>query len=177
MITKTIRLHKDLIHAYIDNATFKRVDATMEERGQRSQSASASDIEDANDSFLINEFCDRRDAHIRSRLEFCLEPGDSAIGEITNDIDESPDYVYVLRLEDSFSDTQARNAMKKMEEYIKRGATLSWYINAGLEPNDSEDSLETLLSEMVSILRGQPWGRRPMQPFGPAMFNYNKKLF
>lgn len=175
MKTKTIKLKKDIIYNFVDNATYKFVDAALEDRGERMQGAVSSDSADRNDSELIKNFCDRRDANLRTRLKFCLVADTDFEDEMSNDLLDDVAYEYELCVEDDFTKDDLRSVLVRMDSYIKRGAVLSWMVAAGLQPNDSEEALELVLSEIISTLRGKPWGRRPMQPFGPAFFNYKSK--
>lgn len=175
MKTVTIKLKKNNIYSYVDNATYKFVDAAMDGEPERRQGAAASDSADRNDSTLIKQYCDRRDANLRSRLKFCLVDDMETPKVLTNDFLEDECYEFKFKLEDEFTKDELKSVLVRMDSYIKRGAMLSWMIGAGINPTDSEQALEIELSEIVSLLRGRPWGRRPMQPFGPAMFNYKSK--
>lgn len=179
MKTITISLKKKVIYDFVDASTYKRTDATLDQSSQRVQNAASSDQEDDNDSLLIKEYCDLRDARLRARLKFCIID-DSETENLVYDntpTTEEDEYTYKLRVEDEFNVNDLKSVGKRMDSYIKRGAIFSWYLGAGLEAVDSEKALEEVENDIVSILRGQAWGRRPMQPFGPAFFNYKKPVF
>lgn len=171
----TFLLHKDAIHEFVDHATYKLVDATLDKMSERSQNAVASDSSEGSDGFLITEYCDRRDSTLRKRLKFCLVDNDTTLVFDNTPEAEEPDYVYRCKVEDDFTGNDARSLCKKMDTYIKRGAIFDWYMNMGLQPTDTEAALVELEDEIGAILRGRPWGHRPMQPFGPAFWNFNKK--
>lgn len=175
MKTVTITLKRQNILDFVDASTYKRTDATLDQASDRAQNALSSDSEDRNDAYLIGEYCDRRDATLRARLKFCII-NDEEVLEYTND-ETVGDYVYKLKVDDSFTASDLRSIGKKMDEYIKRGAIFNWYLQAGLDPTDNDMSIQVLEDEIAYALRGQPWGHRPMQPFGPAMFNFYKKNF
>lgn len=174
-----IRLEKTPIFDYIDGATYKRVDAELPDRNTRTQDAVASDSEDTADAFLINEYCNRRDARLRARLKFCLidtsAPGDVLTFDNTDVA--SDEYQYFMQVDDSFTSNDVKSLGTLMDSYIKRGAILDWYRHMHLEPTDTEIEINELEDAIVSSLRGQAWGRRPPQPFGPACFNFYRKRF
>ena len=172
----TITLHKNVIYDYINAHSFKRVDAQMPDANVRSQNAVSSDTDEENDLFLISEYCDRRDAKIRQRLRFCLVDTCPNQTVFDNSLDTGAVYVYILRVQDDFSSNDLRSIGKLLDAYIKRGALCSWYLGAGVEPLDSEAAIDSLEEELVGTLRGRAWGHRPMQPFGPARWDfYGKK--
>lgn len=173
----TITLHKDVIYDYVNSHTYKRVDAQMDAASARSQNAVASDTQEENDLFLVSEYCDRRDAIIRQKLRFCLVDLHPEQVVFDNSMDTGDKYEYILRVDDNFSSNDLQSVGKLLDTYIKRGALYSWYLGAGLDPLDSEQTITDLESDITSALRGQPWGHRPMQPFGPACWNfYGKKI-
>lgn len=172
-----ITLHKNLIHDFVDAATFKLTDAHLDQNSERAQNAVSADTKEDNDGFLVNEYCDRRDAILRARLKYCLEETRSVVA-FDNSVDATEeDYEYNLNIDDTYTDDDLRSICKKMDTYIKRGAIFDWYLGAGIEPNDTALSIQELEDDIASSLRGRPWGRKPMQPFGPARFNYLKKDF
>lgn len=173
-----IEIFKNPIYDFIDEATNKRVDATMDQSSDRTQNAVSSDQEDNNDLHLLQEYCDRRDSTLRMKLRFCLS-SDTSEDELsfTNNYEDSISYIYNLAVDESINKGDIQVVGRKMEEYIKRGALLDWYIYENIEPTDSEMAIDNILDEIVNILRGRSWGRKPMQPFGPAgMFNYKEKI-
>lgn len=171
----TIILHKTLIHEFVDVSTFKRVDATQNQASERSQNALSSDVEEASDGILITEYCDRRDSELRRRLKFCISDIDEEVEFDNTPALEDRDYVYYLNVDNDFTNNDAKSVCKKMDTYIKRGAIFDWFIGAGLDAPDSETALNELLDDIVYTLRGRPWGKRPMQPFGPRFYNFYKK--
>lgn len=175
MKTITITLHKNVIYDYVNSHTFKRVDANLADATERTQNAVSSDTEEENDLFLVSEYCDRRDAIIRQRLRFCLVDTDPGRVVFDNSLDTGGEYEYVLNVQDNFSSNDLQSVGKLLDWYIKRGALFSWYAGAGVDPLDSEQTIADLENEIVGALRGQPWGRRPMQPFGPACWSYYAK--
>lgn len=176
MKTVTITLHKNVIYDYINSHSYKRVDAAMDGQTARTQNAVSSDTNEENDLFLISEYCDRRDALIRQKLRFCLVDLHPEDNVFDNSLDTGCKYEYVLNVQDDFSSNDLQSVGKLLDWYIKKGALRSWYLGAGVEPLDSEDSLDEIEDELINSLRGQPWGHRPMQPFGPARYDfYGKK--
>lgn len=168
-----IVLHKDHINFDIDNETYKRVDATLDQASDRSQNALSSDTEEDNDGALIARFRDRRDARLRKALAFCLKKNAIEDGMvIDNNPDSEKDYIYELSVEDDFTVDQLRGVSTLMHEYIVRGSIYDWYLHAGVNPTDSAETIEELEDTVASQLRGRPWGRLPMQPFDPRYYKY-----
>ena len=172
----TITLWKERIVAYVEAHTFKRVDSSLTTKPTREQGATSADREEATDIFLINEYCDRRDAILRERLKFCIVDKEEKL-EYDNCEDDECKYEYVLRVPADFSSSDLKSVGKNMDTYIKRGAAFDWYHGAGLDSGDDLASIDELADSLVSIARGKPWGYRPMQPFGPAFYDYNKRNF
>lgn len=169
----TIKLYKAIIDKKIDSMTGKRVDASLDQASDRSQNAVASDATERLDGRLITHYRDRRDAEIRKRLRFCLvkeETGDELC--IDNVSRATPAYIYRINVQDDFSMDDLSAMSNRMEDYIIRGALRDWYLGAGLPAMDDEDTLEELITDIASSLRGKSYGRRPMQPFGPAEYRY-----
>lgn len=174
--TAKITLLKVELDKSIDESTWKRVDATMGEASQRQQNAVMSDAQENNDGFLLEEYRDRWESRLRTRLKFCLVKRVAECLEFVNVQTYEPAYIFDLMVGDNFTVDDLRSIGKRMHEYIVRGATYDWYLRMGIEPTDNEQSIQQLEDDIVYALRGQAWGRRPMQPFGPAMFNYEKPI-
>lgn len=173
MKTAVITLFKAIIDKDIDSRTAKRVDASLDEASDRSQNAVASDATERLDGRLITRYRDLRDAQLRVRLRFCLVKEDTGTEmRVDNVVKITPAYIYRLRVGDDFSQDDLEALSTKMNDYIIRGTLRDWYLNAGLPPVDDEDSLDDLLTDIASSLRGKSYGRRPMQPFGPADYRY-----
>lgn len=170
----TIKINKQKIDKHIDAHTFKRADVTLDGASEQRQNAAASDHEETLDMAIITEFRDRRDARIRKALKKWLvveEPEELVFSNVP--MNTKPDYIYVLDLDDSFSAEDVRGLVATMDEYIEKGVLHDWYKYAGMDPVDTEEGLNEMLDDLLSAARGKSYGRRPMQPFGPAMFNYD----
>lgn len=170
-----IVLHKTRLFEKLESITWKRADASLAERTEREQSATTADTEaEKVDALLLDDYCNRRDARIRARLKFCLieETGD----EITfdNTIQSDPEFKYVLNLDDDITKSDVQAIGTLIEEYILRGASFDWYLHMGYDPLDSEIALKEIEDSVASVVRGKSWGARPLQPFGPALYDFNK---
>lgn len=174
----SIKIDKAPIRDYIDAVTYKRKEATMADANEGSKDALTSDSSDIADGYLIEEFSDRWDAELRTRLKFCLVDDESEENEdfVFNNMDTYEDsYVYNLKVDDTFTRNDLKSVGKKIDTFIKRGTAYSWYEHAGIEPADNPQSLMMLADDIVFVLRGQPWGKRPAQPFGPLMNDFYGK--
>lgn len=172
MRTAVITLYKAIIDKDIDSRTAKRVDASLDQASDRAQNAIASDATERLDGRLITRYRDLRDARLRERLRFCLVKDTNTELRSDNVVVAEPAYIYRLNVADDFSQDDLDILSTKMNDYITRGTLRDWYINAGLPPIDDEDTLENLETGIASMLRGKSYGRRPIQPFGPAAFDY-----
>ena len=172
MKTAVITLFKAIIDKDIDSRTAKRVDASLDQASDRSQNAVASDATERMDGRLITRYRDLRDAQLRARLRFCLVKDTNTELRADNVVRIDPAYIYRLNVGDDFSVDDLEALSTKMNDYIIRGTLHDWYLNAGLQPLDDDDTLDELLTDIASALRGKSYGRRPMQPFGPADFRY-----
>lgn len=163
----TIRLLKTKIDEDIDHRTFKRMEVSLQGTPEVSKDAAASDTEEDHDAVIVTRYRDYRDAKLRKRL----------VRYLTNEIPSSefadilrsprPEYVYTFSLPDD-TRTELMAALKDMmHEYIVRGTIYDWYKYAGLQPTDSEASLEDMENDILNSLRGKPVTTRPLQPFGP----------
>lgn len=163
----TIRLLKTKIDEDIDHRTFKRMEVSLQGTPEVSKDAAASDTEEDHDAVIVTRYRDYRDAKLRKRL----------VRYLTNEIPSSefadilrsprPEYVYTFSLPDD-TRTELMAALKDMmHEYIVRGTIYDWYKYAGLQPTDSEASLEEMENDLLFYLRGKPTTTRPLQPFGP----------
>ena len=167
-----ITIYKVLVDNDIDKRTFKRTDATLDQNSERSQNAVAADSKEELDGSLIARYRDTRDARIRQRLRFCLKKPDTEVLEYTNIIKTDPTYVYELTVGDDFTANDLQSIGTRIHDYLVRGTLYDWYLNAGLQPLDTDDSLEELEDSISSSLRGKSYGRKPMQPWGPATYRY-----
>lgn len=169
----TITLYKAIIDKDIDSRTGKRVDASLDQASDRSQNAIASDATERLDGRIITRYRDLRDAQLRSRLRFCLVKDTNTDLCVDNVVRIDPAYIYRLQVPDDFTQDDLYALSTKMNDYITRGALRDWYLNAGLPAIDDEDTLDALADDLASVLRGKSYGRRPLQPFGPAKFVYD----
>lgn len=177
MKTINIILHKDRLYKKIEAVTWKRADASLADRPEREQAATSADTDDESvDALLVEDYCLRRDARIRMRLKFCLE--DETGDEMTYDNDLAGDdaFAYRMKLDDSINKGDVQAIGTLLDEYIMRGATYDWYLRMGYEPTDSEASLQELEESLVCLVRGKAWGYKPLSPFGPAKYDYNKQF-
>lgn len=175
MKTINIILHKDKLYKKIESVTWKRADATLSERPEREQAATSADTDDeAVDAMLVEDYCLRRDARIRARLKFCLI--DETGSEMTYDNDLAGDdrFEYKLKLDDDVTKSDVQSIGTLLDEYVVRGATYDWYMRMGYQPTDSEQSLQELEDSLAYMVRGKAWGYKPLSPFGPAKYDYNK---
>lgn len=168
----TIKLYKAIIDKDIDSLTAKRVDASLDQASDRSQNAVASDATERLDGRIITRYRDLRDAKLRARLKFCLVKDTNTDLCSDNVVRATPAYIYRLNVNDDFTQDDLDVLSTKMHDYILRGAVRDWYLGAGLPVADDEDSLEELVTDIASSFRGKSYGRRPMQPFGPAEYRY-----
>lgn len=175
-ITVTLRLLKEKIDHRIDAYTDKRNDATpgyseVLEANERVANATSSDTSEDNDGFLITHYRDRRDAQIRKALRYCLVDEEIYDGMVIDSFGDSGKwYIYKLSLpkDGGYTTSDLASFANTMEDYIVRGTLYDWYLNVGLQPTDTAESLDSLLDDIASQFRGKPYGRRPLQPFGPA---------
>jgi hypothetical protein len=169
-----IIIYKAEVDHDIDAGTFKRTDAALDGSSDRQQNAVASDAAEDLDGSLIARYRDRRDARIRERLKYALKKDPNEVMEYRNILKADPAYVYELVVSDSVTADDIESAGTRIHEYIVRGTLYDWYLGAGLQPTDSADSLQALEDAIAASLRGRSWGHRPMQPFGPAFWEYDK---
>lgn len=175
-ITVTLRLLKEKIDHRIDAYTDKRNDATsgyseVLEANERVGNAVSSDTSEDNDGFIITVYRDRRDAQLRRALRYCLVEEEIYDGMVIDSFGDSGKwYIYKLSLpaDAKYTVSDLTAASNLMEDYIVRGTLYDWYLNVGMQPTDTPDSLDALLDDAASQFRGKPYGRRPLQPFGPA---------
>lgn len=163
----TIRLLKTKIDEDIDHRTFKRMEVSLQGTPEVSKDAAASDTEEDHDAVIVTRYRDYRDAKLRKRLVRYLTNGipSSEFADILRS--PRPEYVYTFSLPDD-TRTELMAALKDMmHEYIVRGTIYDWYKYAGLQPTDSEASLEDMENDILNSLRGKPVTTRPLQPFGP----------
>lgn len=175
MKTINIILHKDRLYKKIEAMTWKRADASLANRSEREQAAVSADTDDeAVDALLIEDYCNRRDARIRARLKFCLidETGDEMTFD--NALIGDPTFEYKFKLDDNVTKGDVQSIGTLLDEYIVRGAIYDWYLRMGYDPVDSEASLQELEDSLVYAIRGKAWGYKPLSPFGPAKYDYNK---
>lgn len=176
MRTATITLHKDLIDKDIDAGTYKRTDATLEQASLRAQNAVSSDASENVDGLLIARYRDVRDAKLRERLKFCLIQEENETLVADNSVNILPEYVYNLRVDDQTTAADVKSISTMMHNYLVRGVLFDWYAYMGLQPIDSVASLEEMIDDIAGALRGRSYGRRPMQPFGPAFNPFNEEI-
>ena len=170
----SITLYKQELYTDIDSKTFKRTDASLVGQPERTQNAVASDVNEQLDELLLMRYCDLWDARMRRRLKFCIvDEGD--VLTYTDAPDESDRYTYELQLDDSLTSSDVKAVGTLMHNFIVRGALHDWYLHCGVEPTDTLDMLQDLEDEITSALRGRSYGRKPMQPFGPATWNYERE--
>ena len=158
----------------VDAHTFKRTDAALDERSDRTQNAVASDAAEDLDGSVIARYRDLRDARIRERLKFCLVRKPTDVLEYNNIKNLDPAYIYELMVSDSITADNIQSAGTRIHEYLVRGTLYDWYLGAGLQPTDTLESLQELEDGISAVLRGRSYGHRPMQPFGPAFWDYEK---
>ena len=164
----TITLSKAMLDNDIDQRTYKRMEASLQNLNETSKDAVASDTEEDHDAEIISRYRDYRDAKIRKRLVKYL------VTEVPSHVFTNrpkspfPDYLYVFRVNDDFR-TETMEAIKDLlHEYIIRGTLYDWYRYAGLPTTDTAKDLEDMEDEILSDLRGRPdVNARPLQPFGP----------
>ena len=164
----TIRLSKALLDNDIDQRTYKRMEASLQNLNNTGKDAVASDTQEGPDAEIITRYRDYRDAKIRRRLIRYL------ITEVpSHDFSNRPkspfdDYLYVFSVKDDFR-TEVMEAIKDLlHEYIIRGTLYDWYRYAGLPTTDTAQDLEDMEDEILNELRGTPDATtRPLQPFGP----------
>ena len=169
-----IIIYKAEVDHDIDAGTYKRTDASLDGASDRQQNAVSSDAAEDLDGSLIARYRDRRDAKIRERLKYCLKKDPDEVLEYRNILNLDPAYIYELTVSDDITAADIESAGTKIHEYIVRGSLYDWYLGAGLQPTDSLESLQNLEDSIAASLRGRSWGHRPMQPFGPAFWDYDK---
>ena len=168
MTDLVIRLSKTILDNDIDNRTFKRMEASLQGGNEVSRDAAASDTEEDHDAAIVTRYRDYRDAKIRKRLVRFLITEVPSHDFSNRPKSPFPEYVYVFRVKDDFR-TELMEAIKDMlHEYIVRGTIYDWYKHAGLQPTDTEQSLEEMEDDILNDLRGIPTATtRPLRPFGP----------
>lgn len=176
MKSASITLYKKELYTDIDSKTFKRTDATLVGQPERTQNAVASDVNEELDELLLMRYCDLWDARMRRKLKFCIVD-DSETLTYTDAPDESDRYTYSLSLDDTITASDVKSIGTLMHNFIVRGALHDWYIHCGVEPTDTLDDLQDLEDDITSALRGRSYGRKPMQPFGPAHWEYTREEF
>lgn len=170
-----ITLYKKELYTDIDSKTYKRTDASYVGQPERTQNAVASDVNEPLDELLLMRYCDLWDARMRRRLKFCIvDEGD--VLTYTDVPEESDRYEYKLQLDDSLTSSDVRAIGTLMHNFIVRGALHDWYLHCGVDvpATESLEALQDLEDEITGALRGRSYGRRPMQPFGPACYSYDE---
>lgn len=153
----------------MDSRSYKRVDASMQDRDPRSRNAIQSDVTETLDGSIMKRLTDRRDAELRMKMLWCLRGDD--VTEVDNIPVEDDEYVYKIEVPADFSGDKLKVLKTKMHDYIVRGSLLDWYYECGLSDGSLSAEVDMLLSDINSLLRKSS-GKRPMQPFGPAKMNY-----
>lgn len=169
-----IVIYKAEVDHDIDAATYKRTDAALDGSSDRQQNAISSDAAEDLDGSLIARYRDRRDARLRERLKYCLKRDPNEVMECDNILNLDRAYVYELLVDESVTPEDIKSATTRIHEYIVRGTLYDWYLGAGIQPTDSEESIQALEDNVAASLRGRSWGHRPLQPFGPAFWEYDK---
>lgn len=166
----TVLLSKTQLDNDIDERTYKRMEASLQNLNETGKDAAASDTQEDHDAAIITRLRDFRDARIRRRLVRYLVT--EVPSHMFPDRPKSPfsEYLYVFRVPDDFR-TEIMEAIKDhLHEYIVRGVLYDWYKYAGLPSSDTEESLEQLENDILSDLRGKPGlTTRPLRPFGPPL--------
>lgn len=153
MATKIITLIKEVIDNDIDHRTYKRMEASLKGLPDVSQDAASSDTEEDHDFSIISRYRDFRDAKLRRKLSRWMS-SDTGIDEYDNLPSADEAYIYTFSVPDDFSDEQAKALEVLMHEYIVRGAVFDWYKFAGIQPVDSEASLNEVEEDIVYYLGG-----------------------
>lgn len=164
MKTRRIILHKDQVLYDIEALAYKFTEATALEG--KTKNTLAADHNETMDGRLLARMMDVRNAQLRKRLSFTLIP---LLQDVACDKPgESKEFVFDLRVSDKFDDNQLEVVKTYMHDYLVRGVLLDWYKKLGLQTTavDAGEVLETE-ENIVSIMRGPSYTRRPMQPFGP----------
>ena len=164
----TITLSKAMLDNDIDQRTYKRMEASLQNLNETGRDAVASDTEEGPDAEIITRYRDYRDARIRKRLVRYLVTEVPSHFFTNRPKSPFPEYLYVFRVPDDFR-TEIMEAIKDdLHEYIIRGTLYDWYKYAGIPPLDTEQSLEEMENDILNSLRGRPdVSARPLQPFGP----------
>lgn len=164
----TIRLSKAILDNDIDQRTYKRVEASLQNASETSKDAVASDTQEDHDASIITRYRDHRDAKIRKRLIRFLVTEVPSHEFVNRPKSPFPDYLYVFRVKDDFR-TEIMEAIKDdLHEYIVRGTLHDWYKHAGIPAVDTDQELEEMENDILNTLRGKPTNTtRPLQPFGP----------
>ena len=138
----------------------------------------ASDTNEELDELLLMRYCDLWDARLRRRLKFCIVD-DGDVLTYTDAPENNDRYTYSLQLDDSLTASDVKAIGTLMHNFIVRGALHDWYYGCGIDITGiyTEDALQDLEDEITSALRGRSYGRKPMQPFGPACWNYEREDF
>lgn len=164
MKTRKIILHKDEVLYDVEALAYKFTEATGLEG--KAKNTLAADHQETTDGRLLSRMMDIRNAQLRKRLSFTLIP---LMQETAcNKPDEAKDFVFDLWLADKFDDTNLEVAKVYMHDYLVRGTLLDWYKKLGVQTAavDAGEVME-LEENIVSILRGPSYVKRPLQPFGP----------
>lgn len=164
---RLIRLVKKEIFYDIDAITYKRADIGMTGASAQSQNAASSDSSENLDGSVLSRFADARDAELRSMLLFCLDDNRKSFADNVSS-KEASTYEYSLVLPPEFEDNRLDMVTTKIHKYIVYGTLFDWFMTLGLNPQVSMAELDALGEEIVGLLRGKSWTKRPIQPFGPA---------
>lgn len=123
---RKITLHKNMIFHDIDVQSYKLAETSVE---GSTKDKIASDSEDRLDGAVLTQLMEAREAEIRKKLAFCLDP--LTLVEIDNTTTLEPDYVFMFRLPVSFNDNELRVAVKLMHEYMVKATLMDWYTHIG----------------------------------------------
>lgn len=164
MKTRRIILHKDQVLYDIEALAYKFTEATALEG--KAKNTLAADHNETTDGRLLARMMDVRNAQLRKRLSFTLIP---LIQEVAcNNPNDAKEFIFDLRLDDKFDDNSLEIVKTYMHDYLVRGVLLDWYKKLGLQTVavDAGEVIE-LEENIVSMLRGRSYVKRPLQPFGP----------
>ena len=164
---RKIEIIKGEVFKDINLYTHKHVDARTD-MADRTGNAVSSDSSEDVDGAVLMRYVGFRDANLRNKIQFALNPGKNGYANDQITLEESK-YVYDLVLDAEFNDQMLRPLAEYIHRYLVFGALFDWYSQFGMPQASVYGSqLKELEDAIVSGLSGASIVKRPMQPFGPS---------
>lgn len=162
---RKITLHRANILNDIDLRTYKLAESSVADPEVRDHIQS--DADEHLDGALLGSAMDARDAQLRKRLAFCIDPEGPVEVDDTADLEGEYEFVFLLPV--SFKDANLKTAAKKMHDYIAKGALMDWYNDNGTQYAATlAVEVTELESQIVDIFRVPGVVRHPRIVFIPS---------